>query len=179
MPCYPIAPYNPYCTSFAAPYLQYPWTMEQLGTSFTSLRFQILCVDLDTPWGLKNKCLLSHLTNRLPLSRYPAVDSMYAKRVVQGMLHNLMGLSSSLQTHPSIFISNLSPTVWEMQRNNYPTPWWWPKIHTTYRCLSQSSLPPWNEFFTTLPWIPVVPPIFCTFFLGMVIPRRRQCTEAA
>ena len=119
-----------------------PLTVEQLGTSFTSLQFQILCVDSDIHWGLKNKCLLSHLTNRIPLSRYPAVNSMYAKRVIQGMLHNLLGLSSSLQTHPSIFLSNLSHTIWEMQRNHYPTSWWLPKVRTTYRCFSQSSLPP-------------------------------------
>ena len=104
---------------------------------------------------------------------------MYAKRVIQGMLHNLLGLSSSLQTHPSIFLSNLGHTIWEMQRNQYPTSWWLPKVCTTYRCPSQSFLPPWKEFYATLPWIPAIPPKFCTFrSINLTKALSLQSTEA-
>ena len=38
---------------------------------------------------------------------------MYARKIVQGMLHNLLSLSSNLQTHPNLFLSNWSQTIWE------------------------------------------------------------------
>ena len=137
-------------------------TVEQVGTCLTSLQFQIYCDGPHIHWGLKNKCLLSHLSTRLPLQRYPAPDSMYARRIVRGMLQNLVSLSQNLQTHPQLFLSNLSHTIWEMKKNLYPTSWWLPKVKSVYTRCQVSRLPPWSDFFSTLPWIAVIPPKYCT-----------------
>ena len=118
-----------------------PPTVEQLGTSFYTLRLQIYCVDLEIHWAMKNKVLLSYLTHRLPVSRYPDVHSMHAARIVHGMAVNLANLASHLYTHPVLFISNCAHVLWEFVHKSYPHSWWMPVMKHIYESLTPTPIP--------------------------------------
>ena len=77
---------------------------------------------------MKNKVLLSCLTPRIPVSRYPDVHSLHAARIVHGMAVNLVNLASILHTHPALFISNCAHIVWEFLQKTYPLSWWMPVV---------------------------------------------------
>ena len=77
------------------------------------------------------------------------------------MFNNLLLLSSNLPTHPNLFLSNLSHTIWEMQQNRYPVSWWLPRVKTAFHKCKQFPLPAWHVFLYTLPWIAAIPPKFC------------------
>ena len=137
-----------------------PLTVEQLGTSFYTLQLQIYCVNSEIHWAMKNKVLLSYLTPRLPVSRYPDVHSMHAARIVHGMAVNLANLASNLYTHPVLFISNCAHVVWEFLHKSYPHSWWMPVMKCIYA--SQTDLPmSWNQFLDALPWVIPCPPKYC------------------
>ena len=137
-----------------------PLTVEQLGTSFNTLQLQISCVGPEIHWGMKNKVLLSCLTPRIPVSRYPDVHSLHAARIVHGMAVNLVNLASILHTHPVLFISNCAHIVWEFLQKTYPLSWWMPVVRRAYS--SYSDLPlTWNQFLDELPWVVPCPPKYC------------------
>ena len=137
-----------------------PLTVEQLGTSFNTLQLQISCVGPEIHWGMKNKVLLSCLTPRIPVSRYPDVHSLHAARIVHGMAVNLVNLASILHTHPVLFVSNCAHIVWEFLQKTYPLSWWMPVVRRAYS--SYSDLPlTWNQFLDELPWVVPCPPKYC------------------
>ena len=139
-----------------------PLTLEQLGTNLTILQVHILCNGPHIHWALKNKVLLSYLTPRIPVTRYPHTADLNAQRTVHGMSKNLTLLANQLQTQPLLFVSNCSHIVWEFLQKRYPTSWWLSVIKRSYTQFP-ATLPPWDVFLKTLPWTLPYPPKYCMF----------------
>ena len=129
-----------------------PLTVEQLGTSCNTLQLQISCVGPQIHWGIENKVILSCLTPRIPVSRYPDVHSLHAARIVHGMAVNLVHLAFNLHTHPLLFVSNCAHIVWEFLHKTYPLSWWMHVVPRAY--CSYSDLPlTCHQFLDELPWV--------------------------
>ena len=97
---------------------------EQAGRCLTFLEAQVFCNGSELAWSLKNKLLLSQLTDVPSVKRYPHRDEPGAAHVVRGMASSLGGKAVKISTSEADTRSNFSHVMWEFQMKGYPRRWW-------------------------------------------------------
>ena len=107
-------------------------SVEQAGRSLCFLEVQIDCHDEHIEWGMKNKVLLSHLTDCPPTLRYPSVHEPHAAQIVHGIASAVAQKSLELATTVTHRVNNFRQAYWEFSSKNYPKSWWEGVLRTAF-----------------------------------------------
>ena len=91
--------------------LELDW--EQAGRCLTFLEAQVWCEGPNLTWSLKNKLLLSQLTDVPTVKRYPHRDEPGCAHIVKGMASGLGGKAVRISTTQQDTQSNFSHIIWE------------------------------------------------------------------
>ena len=73
---------------------------------------------------MKNKVLLSHLTDCPPTLRYPSVHEPHAAKIVHGIASAVAQKSLELAMTVPHRINNFRHAYWEFSSKDYPKSWW-------------------------------------------------------
>ena len=98
-----------------------PLTYETMGISVTISGTNI-------HWGLKNKKLLSTLSEAPEVQRYPHKQDPGAERTVKGLATNLGGKAVTIASSGMKVQENFAHIVWQFQQAGYPADWWRPVL---------------------------------------------------
>ena len=137
-----------------------PLTYETMGNSVTFLDCQVTISGTDIQWGLKNKKLLSMLSEAPQVQRYPHRYDPGAERTVKGLATNLGGKAVAIASTGGKVQENFAHIVWDFQHAGYPTDWWKPVLRNAYKNSAFLDLIPWSELCVRLEWECPVPPGF-------------------
>ena len=107
-------------------------SVEPAGRSLCFLEVQIDCHHEHIEWGMKNKVLLSHLTDCPPTLRYPSVHEPHASQTVHGIASAVAQKSSELATTVAHRVNNFRHAYWEFSSKNYPKSWWEGILRTAF-----------------------------------------------
>ena len=108
-------------------------SVEQARRSLCFLEVQIECHDEHIEWRMKNKVLLSQLTDWPPTLRFPFVHEPHAAQIVHGIASAVAQKSPELATTMTHRINNFRQAYWEFSSKNYPKAWWEGVLRTAFK----------------------------------------------